>query len=143
MYRENPGHRQTVCRSSSPSKNNPVSFLRNHNGFGLIAAIFVIVILATFGLLVARFTGTGSLQAAEDYVWAQALYSAQSGIRLRILSDDGGGALSPWPGYPSFSQCTLQELNHTVLPGPETPTTIRVSATRGNIVRILEVNYIL
>lgn len=116
---------------------------KNQHGFGLIAAIFVIVILAVFGLLVARFTGTGSVQSAEDYLWAQALYSAQSASRLRILIDDGGG---PWSGtYPVIAQFTIQEITHTVLTGAGSgnPTILRVSATRGNIVRILEAKYVL
>ena len=114
----------------------------NNHGFGLIAAIFVVVILAMFGLLIARFTGTSSIQAAEDYLWSQALYSSQSGIRLRILERDGGGNFGVFT-FPIVSQFTLQEIiPPTLHQAPNQPSTIRLSASRGNIVRILEVKYV-
>jgi len=68
--------------------------LTNRRGIALITAVFSIVILALFGLLIARYTVTTQLSSAEDYLWAQALYSAESTIRLNILGDDGGGGIT-------------------------------------------------
>ena len=66
----------------------------NKRGIGLVTAIFAIVILSLFGLLVARYTVTTQTSSAEDYLWAQALYSAESTMRLNILRNDGGGGLA-------------------------------------------------
>jgi hypothetical protein len=60
-------------------------------GFGLIAAMFVVVFLALFGVLAARFLATTSLSSSEDYLWTQALYSAESTAHRVILFNDGGG----------------------------------------------------
>jgi len=68
------------------------SLLDNERGIGLITAIFVIVVVGMFGTLIARYATIGSVSSAEDYHWAQALYSAQSAAQVAILYDDGGGA---------------------------------------------------
>ena len=68
--------------------------LANRRGIALITAVFAIVILALFGLLIARYTVTTQMSSAEDYLWAQSLYSAESAMRLNILGDDGGGGLA-------------------------------------------------
>lgn len=119
--------------------------IKSQNGFGLIAAIFIVVILAVFGLLVARFTGTGSLQSAEDYLWAQALYSARSAANLRMLNDDNGG---PWSGPNlTIGGFTTNELTYITPTAPDTHYILQVSSSRpsanGNVERILEVKYVL
>ncbi|MFA6900533.1 MAG: hypothetical protein WC256_10045 [Desulfurivibrionaceae bacterium] len=67
--------------------------LTNRRGIGLITAMFAIVILSLFGLLITRYIVTTQTSSAEDYLWAQALYSAESVMRLNILSRDNGGGL--------------------------------------------------
>ena len=66
--------------------------LGNEQGIGLIAAVFVVVVVGMFGTLIARYATFGSVSSAEDYQWAQALYSAQSAAQVAILYDDGGGS---------------------------------------------------
>ena len=61
-------------------------------GIGLITAIFVIVVVGMFGTLIARYAAVSAVSSAEDYHWAQALYSAHSAAQVRILYNDGGGA---------------------------------------------------
>jgi hypothetical protein len=63
----------------------------NECGVGLITAVFVIVVIGMFGSLIARYAAISSVSSAEDYLWAQALYSAQSAAQVAILYDDGGG----------------------------------------------------
>lgn len=65
--------------------------VRNERGIGLITAVFVIVIVAMFGTLIARYTTISAVSSAESYHWAQALYSAQSAAQIAVLYDDGGG----------------------------------------------------
>ena len=74
------------------------NILNNQNGFGLLAAVFVVVIVAMFGALLIRYTQSGAAASAEDYLWAQALYTAESAAQLQILDNDGGGPGGPWPG---------------------------------------------
>ncbi|MDF1577943.1 MAG: hypothetical protein P1P81_05795, partial [Desulfobulbales bacterium] len=74
----------------SPSNSKPP--LRDQRGFGLVAALFVVVILAMFGVLTARYIFTTSVSSAEDYLWSQALYAAEAAAHKRILYHDGGGA---------------------------------------------------
>lgn len=70
---------------------NTTGILRNQEGVGLITAIFVIVVVGMFGVLIARFAMISSMSSTEDYFWAQALYSAQSSAQIAILYGDGGG----------------------------------------------------
>lgn len=81
--------------------------LANRRGIGLITAVFAIVILALFGLLIARYTVTTQVSSAEDYIWAQALYSAESVVRLNILGDDGGGGIAA-PVHPAVGGITTE-----------------------------------
>ncbi|MEA3547029.1 MAG: hypothetical protein U9R66_05135 [Thermodesulfobacteriota bacterium] len=115
--------------------------LNNEKGIGLLGAIFVIVILALFGLLIARYTQTTSVSSAEDYLWAQALYSAESGIRLRMLEHDEGGNWSSWSGYPDVKNFSVSEVSSS-LQSPGNPSFIRAKASRNQIVRELEVKYV-
>ncbi|MCF6291404.1 MAG: hypothetical protein L3J03_10475 [Desulfobacterales bacterium] len=64
---------------------------KQQHGFSLIAALFVIVILALFGTLISRLVAINSISSSEDYLSAQALYSAESAARLKIMCQDGGG----------------------------------------------------
>jgi hypothetical protein len=114
--------------------------LQSQRGFGLLAAIFVIVVLAAFGLLIARYTATGALSSAEDYVWAQSLYAADSAARLHLLHADGGG---DWPGgleYPRVGRCTTTEVdagfNDTTRTGM-----VEVRAGAGEVTRTIIVTY--
>ncbi len=65
--------------------------LQNEKGFGLIGVVFIIVIGAMFGLLIARNIMTSSVASAEDYLWTQGIYAAESGVQLKMLYNDGGG----------------------------------------------------
>ncbi len=115
--------------------------ISNKQGFGLISAIFVIVILALFGLLVARFVATTSITSSEDYLWSQALYSAESAAQLRILYNDGGG--SGVLVQPKIGQFSISENDN--FPGPGSPAVLRIEATIAGlgISREVEVKYIL
>jgi len=121
----------------------------NQQGFGLMTAIFVIVILALFGLLVARYTQISALSSSEDYLWAEAIYAADTTAQRTILFHDKGGGGGAYPGNPTVAGFTT---NRTIvggtLGGNGVPTTIRVNATRPvspteNIRREIEVKYIL
>lgn len=67
--------------------------LNNQQGIGLITAIFVIVIVSMFGVLIARYAMVSSVASAEDYLWAQSLFSAQSAAQSWVLLNDGGGGI--------------------------------------------------
>lgn len=82
--------------------------LCNQNGIGLITAIFVIVVVGMFGVLISRFAMVSSVASAEDYYWAQALYSAQSSAQMTILYDDRvGGGTSPLSDVADFTVSSL------------------------------------
>ena len=123
--------------------------LANRRGIALITAVFAIVILALFGLLIARYTVTTQLSSAEDYLWAQSLYSAESTMRLNILGNDGGGKITS-PVNPLVGG--IQTLPPTKADGTtlfafttaNTPTTIQVQAKHGTgISRTVEAKYLL
>lgn len=59
--------------------------LNNSRGVSLIAAIFIIVILAFMGVMFVSLIGTGSLTAANDAQSAQALYIAEGGVEYEQL----------------------------------------------------------
>ena len=120
--------------------------LANRRGIGLITAVFAIVILSLFGLLIARYTVTTQMSSAEDYLWAQSLYSAESAMRLNILGDDGGGGLAA-PVNPTVGGIQTELLE--VVPGtpfaftdPGTNVTIRVRGFHGiGVSRTVEAKY--
>jgi hypothetical protein len=116
----------------------------NNQGIGLVAAIFVISIMAMFGLLIARYVSTGTTSSMDDYQWTQALYSAETGAKLRILFRDGGGN---WGGVwndPSVASFTTSR-NTDVFGGAGTPATLTTLATHPtlNISRAITIKYIL
>ena len=119
-------------------KNN---IMGNAKGFGLLAAIFVIVVVAMFGMLIVRYTITGSVSSVDDYLWAQALYSAESAAQLTILDHDGGGTGTftlPLEINKLTANSTIDDFTL-----PTTPATLRVTATILNITREIEVKYLL
>ncbi|MBU0485846.1 MAG: hypothetical protein KKB30_15185 [Proteobacteria bacterium] len=131
--------------------NDKQSLLRNNQGFGLIAAVFVIVILAMFGLLTARYVATTSVASADDYLWAQGLYAAESAIQLKILCRDlggtwGGGANCDTGTYPdpTIARFTTQATTDN-FGGISNPSILRIQANIPtlNISREIEVKYIL
>lgn len=117
----------------------------NRRGIGLITAVFAIVILSLFGLLLTRYTVTTQMSSAEDYIWAQALYSAESTMRLNILRNDGGGSL---PAKPALVNPAIGQIPTTIITddftAAATPSTIRVQAIHGTgVSRTVEAKYIL
>lgn len=115
--------------------------LANRRGIGLITAVFAIVILALFGLLIARYTITTQMSSAEDYLWAQSLYSGESVMRLNILRHDGGGVAG-------VANPTVGEIPTTIVSDTFTtanaPATIRVQAQHGTgVSRTVEAKYLL
>ncbi|MEW6593270.1 MAG: hypothetical protein AB1413_00190 [Thermodesulfobacteriota bacterium] len=119
--------------------------LANRRGIGLVTAIFALVVLSLFGLLIARYTVTTQIASGEDYLWAQSLYSAESVMRLNILRNDQGGTL---PAKPALVQPAVGQIptaitsDNFTLPGA--PATIRVRATDPTgVSREVESKYIL
>ncbi|MDR9502091.1 MAG: hypothetical protein RI601_09880 [Desulfurivibrionaceae bacterium] len=125
--------------------------LANQEGIGLIAAIFIIVVVGMFGVLIARYTMISSQASAEDYLWCQALYAAESGAKLRILEHDNGGNWVTWvdPTIQGFN-LTLRSQGAT-LTAPTQPSVIAASnifelsvqASKASISRTIEVRYSL
>lgn len=113
----------------------------NQRGIGLIAALFVIVILSLFGLLIARYTMTTSISSAEDYLWAKTYYAVESGIRIRMLEDDGGGNWAGWSGYPLVDGATITEISSSFQPTGQ-PSSIQAQGSQNDIVRELTVKYV-
>jgi hypothetical protein len=116
--------------------------LASQRGFGLVAALFVVVIMGLFGVLAARYIFTTSISSAEDYLWAQTLYSTESTVHRQILYHDGGGS-----GL--FVAPVIQNVTTTVrsdiFPGAGAPASLEVEgeAVVVGIIRIIEVKYIL
>ncbi|MFA7382153.1 MAG: hypothetical protein WC001_01745 [Desulfurivibrionaceae bacterium] len=117
-------------------------------GIALITAIFAIVILGLFGLLIARYTVTTQTSSVEDYLWAQALYSAESTMRLNILGDDDGGGITA-PVNPTVGGIKTELLE--VIPGtpfafsaPGTYVTLQVRGFHDiGVSRTVEAKYLL
>ena len=115
----------------------------NQRGMGLITAIFIIVVVGMFGVLLARYTTISSVASAEDYLWAQALYSAESTMRLNILRNDGGGNFTALP-IPVVGGIATEIITPpTSFTAPTSPATIRIRATRAQVSRTVEAKYLL
>lgn len=108
---------------------------------GLITAVFIIVVVGMFGVLIARYTVISSVASTEDYIWAQALYSAESTMRLNVLRHDGGGNL-PGSVSPAVGGTATNIITDSFTV-PTTPATIRVRATRAQVSRTVEAKYLL
>ncbi len=116
--------------------------IMNQRGVGLITAVFLIVVVGMFGVLIARYATISSVASAEDYIWTQALYSAESTLRLNILRRDGGGGLSA-SVEPKVGGVATEILVDTFTASNQ-PATIRVQAIHGTKVsRTVEAKFIL
>jgi hypothetical protein len=87
------------------------------------------------------------LSSSEDYLWAQALFSAEAVVRLNILSHDGGGGLAKATVKPTevqgFDFSPAGRVTDTYAT-PPLPSSIRVRATHPTgVSREVEAKYIL
>jgi heme/copper-type cytochrome/quinol oxidase subunit 3 len=114
--------------------------LANQAGIGLIAAIFIVVVVAMFGVLIARYTMISSQSSAEDYLWAQALYAAESAAQLSILHADGGGGGWTWTA-PTINTMATTVTGPTLVGGATTIYQIRSRAGRATVDRVIEVTF--
>lgn len=125
--------------SRSPRLSSGFCLLSSDKGFGLVAAVFVIVFMGMFGLLAARHLQSTSIDASETWLWAQALYTANSTARLRILTHDGGGG--------SFTAPVIQNVQGSItsdnFAGKGAPSSLEARGATGKIVRTIRVKYIL
>lgn len=115
------------------------------HGFALVIALFLIVILSVFGLVAARHTIATQAASAEDYLLAQALHSAESGLRLNVLYRDGGGGLVavPSPQVGNFST-SVETDSATAVSEIGTIRIIRVRADHpAGVSRAVEIKYLL
>ena len=102
----------------------------NDRGFSLIAAVFIIVVLAFMGVMFVSLISTGSLTSVNDMQSAQAFYVAEGGTEYILANrtfpnySTAGATISLGPG--SFSIATPSYL--TADPGT-LGTTINVIAT--------------
>ncbi len=73
--------------------------IHSNRGISLIAAVFIIVILAFLGLMFVSLIGTGSLTSINDVQSAQALYVAEAGAEYgqRVLARNLDWYRSPDP----------------------------------------------
>ena len=120
----------------------------NQRGMGLITAVFIIVVVGMFGVLIARYATISSVSSAEDYIWAQALYSAESTMRLNILSRDNGGGLGKATVKPNVQGFDFSPSGRVSgdFDGKlaNEPATIRVQAKHGTgVSRTVEAKYLL
>lgn len=119
------------------------SLIRNNRGLGLLTAIFAMVILSIFGLLLTRYITTSQISSAEDYIWGQTLYAAESTAQLIILYEDGGGSGAFTP--PIVNDITTTNLTAPPIDLGGGAKVIRVEATRAGtgISRTIEVKFAL
>lgn len=112
------------------------------SGFGLIAAMFVVVFLGLFGVLAARFLAATSIASSEDYLWTQTLYSAESTAHRVILFNDGGGGGALVP--PLMVQNVTTAFTDTFV-AAGTPAILEVTGSVPimNIRRVIQVRYLL
>lgn len=117
--------------------------ISEEKGFGLVAAMFAVVILALFGVLAARYISTTAVTSAEDFLWSQTLYSAESNAHLRILFRDNGGNFGGIPPNPVIQNVTSNITENWN--GIGNPSTLNIQGTIPgmNISRTMEIKFIL
>ena len=84
---------------------------------------------------------TTAVSTSEDYIWAKTYYAVESGIRLRMLEDDGGGNWSGWGGYPTIDGTTITEISSSLQPADQ-PSSIQAQGSQNDITRELGVKYV-
>jgi len=90
-----------MCRSASKCRPAPVrgGFGRRQHGIGLVAAIFLIVVVAGLVAAITRMVRTNADAFAQDVVSQRALLAAESGAELglnRVFAPAGLPACSDW-----------------------------------------------
>jgi len=129
---------------NTPQKNYPwpLLLLKCQKGAGIMVAVFVIVILGMFGTLIARYASMGAATSVEEYLWAQALYSAESAAQLRILTHDDGG--SGGPVFPlTVEKFTIATPSIDDFSERGIPATLKLEAKRLHVTRSIELKYLL
>ncbi|MDA3971170.1 MAG: hypothetical protein PF442_07445 [Desulfobulbaceae bacterium] len=116
--------------------------IQNSQGIGLITAIFIITVVGMFGLLLSRYVTTHSVSSAEDYLWGQALYSAESAINLRLLQEDNSGLAVTNPSI-SIQGFAIEQTPIVTTPISKPTGTLRALASQGSVAREVEVHYTL
>lgn len=70
-------------------------FRRPQQGFAIIAAIFLLVVLAGLGAFMLSFSNTQHLTSAQDVQGARAYWAARAGVEWGITSATNGCFASP------------------------------------------------
>lgn len=98
--------------------------IRTHRGVSLIAAIFIIVILAFMGVMFVSMISTGSLTAVNDLQSAQALYVAEGGTEYAENQFENGTIC----GNLNYNNITLGQGSFTTTGAPFTANSNLTSA---------------
>lgn len=59
---------------------------KNHRGFAAVAAIFLIVILASLGAFMVTFSNTQQLTSAQDFQGSRAYWAANAGLEWAVVA---------------------------------------------------------
>lgn len=113
---------------------SPTPLRRRQQGFTLMTAIFLLVILAALGAFMVTFTGLQQATVQADVQGVRAYYAARAGANwamFRALDPDNGLA----PGASAFAACpsgTLTGLGGTLSPFAVTVSCSSSDYTEGN-----------
>jgi len=114
----------------------------DQNGAGLVVAVFVIVIMGMFGTLIVRYAATGASMATDEYLWAQAMYAAESAAQLRILYHDRGNTGGPaFPLTVEGFSIPTPIIDTFDLNDRNKPASLKLKATRIGVSREIELKY--
>jgi MSHA biogenesis protein MshP len=117
---------------------------RRHSGFSVVAAIFLLVVLAVLAVIIASVTGIQQASSQLDVLAVRAYHAARTGMEWgawQVLDPNNnlnGADCTSGPGAgPVMSDCPAPATNLPALAGSLQPfavtvTCTRVSATEGN-----------
>ncbi len=115
---------------------------KSENGFALIYAVFLIIIISFLGLILVTLVSTTSKVASENLLYEEALYCAESGKEIAIMKCLQGSCSN---GTYTLNGNTISVvyLNATTLPDGRTLYTATSKCTTGvdDITRKIEFKF--
>jgi MSHA biogenesis protein MshP len=108
-----------------------------HCGFSVVAAIFLLVVLATLAVIIASVTGIQQASSQLDILGARAYQAARAGVEWgahRVLDpnnalNNGQPDCAQNAGLPFMSSCPVSPQNLPALAGSLAPFTVTVTCT--------------
>ena len=111
-----------------------VDIWKGEEGFGLVAATFILVFLAVSGAVIWRVNSVQSITSTQGLVGAKVLFAAKSGIQWAIYQIAQDRSCAAFPAAFAFAEAGLQGMDVAVTC---TPTAVQDNSAPYNVYTVV------